>query len=290
MTYRDERDALRGRIHGLEQDLDEARRSQNADAEKRARVQQIEGRMREAERDLKGLRDELVALRGPAPPQQRSNALPLIVAGFAVVGVAFGGVLAYFLTSAPRPVVTVATAPVEPPAVVTAPVPSPEPPPPEKIVPPPAPARQVAARWEGKVIRANGMALGPGAPCVVDATLESTGEKARVEALTVTCGGRAVYRSTDQLEGMSMNGSGLGEEPGKAEGTFTYAVRYSDTGSRAGPRTQASLDSTQGMGAAWSDVVPMFRVEFKLPALSAPVRGERLMAPPPAKDPFEKRF
>jgi hypothetical protein len=84
-----------------------------------------------------------------------------------------------------------------------------------------------------------------------------------------------------------MHGGGFGEEPGKEAGTHTYAVRYSDTGARSGPRTQISLDSTQSQGAVWSDVVPIFRVEFKLPTFSAPVRGDRLLPPAPAQAPAE---
>jgi len=41
MNYRDERDALRGRIEGLEQDLQNARRIQQDDAGKRPPVEQI---------------------------------------------------------------------------------------------------------------------------------------------------------------------------------------------------------------------------------------------------------
>ncbi|MDC3984228.1 hypothetical protein [Polyangium jinanense] len=283
MTYRDERDALRGRIQGLEQDLDEARRSQQTAEEKRARIEQIEGRMREAEQDLQALRSELASLRGAPPPNKRARVLPFLIGGTFTL-FALGGAFLAIVYKAPPPRPHERIAP--PPAVVTAPAPPGEPPGTEAPpAPPPAPARQVAARWKGKVTRANGLPFGAGAACDVDSTLEGNGEKGSVVDLSVTCGGRPVYRSTDQLEGMSMNGYGLGEQPGKEAGTFTYAVRYSDTGTRSGPRTQISLDSTQGQGAVWSDVVPIFRVEFQLPTFSAPVRGERLLSPAPAKEP-----
>jgi hypothetical protein len=87
-----------------------------------------------------------------------------------------------------------------------------------------------------------------------------------------------VYRSTDKLEGMSMNSAGFAELAGvgKDAGSLVYALKYTDTGSRAGPRTQVSIDTTHGVGAAWSDVMPSFRVDFKVPETSAPVKGERL--------------
>ena len=285
MTYRDERDALRGRIQGLEQDLDDARRSQKTDEEKRARIEQIEGRMREAEQDLKAAREELAKLRPAPPAQRRSPVAPFVVGIGALVSITAGAV-AFLVARAPAPshVVVVAPAPVEPPTAVTAPVPAPEPSPAEAEPQPPEQGRFLAARWQGKVVRATGYDMKPGAPCDVDATLENKAGKPRVAELSVMCGGRHVYRSTDKLEGMSMYGSGFAEEPGKEAGTFTYAMRYSDTGARSGPRTQISLDSTQGQGAVWSDVVPIFRVEFKLPTLSAPVRGDRLLPPAPAKD------
>ncbi|MDI1477670.1 hypothetical protein [Polyangium sp. y55x31] len=283
MTYRDERDALRGRIEGLEQDLQDARRSQQTAEEKRARIEQIEGRMREAEQDLQALRSELAALRGAPPKKKSSLVVPVLIGSTALLAMT-GSVVLFVVDAPPRP-----HEPVALPAVVNAPVPPGEPPrtdPPP--APPPAPARQVAARWEGKVTRANGLPFGAGAACVVDSTLEGNGEKGSVVDLSVTCGGRPVYRSTDELEGMSMNGFGLGERPGKDAGTFTYAVKYSDTGARSGARTQVSLDSSQGQGAVWSDVVPIFRVEFTLPTFSAPVRGERLLAPAPAQEPAQK--
>ncbi|MRG91883.1 hypothetical protein [Polyangium spumosum] len=280
MTYRDERDALRGRIQGLEQDLDEARRSQQTAEEKRARIAQIEGRMREAEVDLKAMRSELAALRGAPPPRKNSPVLFFVLAGgVAALGAAVSVV--YLVASPPPPPARVV---VEPPIAdgtiiddERAPVP------PKKTEAPPAPARSVAARWEGKVVRATGIALAPGASCAVDATLEMKNEKSRVAKLLVTCGGRPVYRSTDTLEGTSMYSSGFAEQPGKEAGTFTYAMRYSDIGARSGPRTQISLDSTQGQAAVWSEVVPIFRVEFKLPAESAAVRGERLLPPAAAE-------
>lgn len=285
MTYRDERDALRERVENLEEDLGEAERKlaeHKASEDKRARVEQIEQRMNEARRELDVLARELAAVRGdkPAPPRS-NNARIVAVVGASVGMLVAGAVVAFVAASRPAPVrvahddgsrqAATVEAPVPP---VPAPEPAPQPEPPR---PPPAPTREVTATWTGKVTRASGLPIGPGGKCVIEAQLSGDGQKARVEELEVQCGGRSVYRSTDKLEGMSMNGAGLAEVAGKEPGTFAYAVRYTDTGSRAGPRTQISLDTTQGAGAAWSEVVPIFRVEFSVPAESAPVKGERLL-------------
>lgn len=280
MNYRDERDALRGRIEGLEQDLEDARRMQQDDAAKRARIEQIEARMRESEENLRAMRAELVAL-GASPQPKKKNLVPVFI-GMSVAFLA-AAMAAVFVARAPAP---------PPPPVLRSPQIVPAEPIPE-IAPlpeiptddplplkPPAPARQVKAQWVGKVTRIQGLAGGPGAPCIVDATLESGGNDGRVSELSVQCSGKVVYQSTDKLEGMAMTGYRLREEPGKDAETQVYAVSYSDTGARSGPRTQVSLDTGHGQGAVWSEVVPIFRVEFSVPTLSAPVKGEALL---PAK-------
>ncbi|MBK9262496.1 MAG: hypothetical protein IPM54_22165 [Polyangiaceae bacterium] len=276
MTYRNERDALRGRIQGLEQDLQDARRSQQDDEAKRARIAQIEARMREAEGNLRMMRTELESLGGASRPKNSSRVALVVAAAVVLLGAGMASVL---IVSKPvmRPVNTPPNRVVEAPAVPIAEVPVPKAEPQPVPAQPEVPARRVDVQWNGKVTRANGLGAGSGAPCVVSATLESKGEKPRIPSLSVQCGGKPVYRSSDKLEGMSMSSSGFAEEPGKEAGTFAYAIKYSDTGARSGPRTQLSLDTTQGQGVVWSDVVPIFRVEFSVPALSAPVRGERLM-------------
>lgn len=280
MNYRDERDALRGRIEGLEQDLQEARQEQLDDAAKRERIEQIEARMRETEATMQAMRTELSALGGPpkAPRQNNKN-----VALFAGMGVTFlvAAVAAVFLVGAPAP---------PPPPVISGPhddttqaVP-PIPPVPEipatEAEQPPTPARQVNATWTGKITKVTGLAAAPGAPCIVDATLENAGAKQRVAHLSVKCADKVVFDSSDKLEGMSMNSAGMAEAPGKEAGTFAYAVGYTDQGTRNGPRTQITLDTTHGQGIVWSDAIPVFRVEFSVPELSAPVKGEALL---PAK-------
>jgi hypothetical protein len=281
MNYRDERDALRGRIDGLEEDLQDARRLQQDDAAKRARVEQIEARMRETEDNLRAMRAELGALGVASAPKKKSTPL-FIVLGASFLLAAIGAVLgAFLLVGVPQPVSVQAQSVPRTPAVEPTAIPAPIPEvPTDEPLKPPAAARQVKAQWVGKATRIQGLAGGPGAPCIIDATLESGGDKPRVAKLSVKCSDKIVYDSSDKLEGMSMNGYGMAEEPGKEAATFAYAVSYNDTGARSGPRTQVSIDTTHGQGVAWSEVVPVFRVEFSVPTLSAPVKGEALI---PAK-------
>lgn len=274
MNYRDERDALRGRIEGLEQDLHDARRVQQDDAAKRARIEQIEARMRETEANLRAMRSELVALG--AKPQPKKNLVPVFIGMGAAVLVTAMAAVFFVRAPAPPPPPILRVPPVVEPAQVAAPLPEI---PTDDPLPlkPPAPPRQTKAQWIGKVTRIQGLAGGPGAPCIVDATLEGGDNDGRVSELSVKCSGKFVYQSTDKLEGMSMLGYGMAEEPGKEAGTHAYAVKYSDTGARSGPRTQISLDTTHGQGAVWSEVVPIFRVEFSVPTLSTAVKGEALL-------------
>jgi len=282
MAYRDERDALRERVQSLEQNLGEAQKELSdarANEHKQARVEEIERRMREAERDLRMLSAELAAVRGVTPRPQGNKGTLVFVAAGAVLGLAPVAATAAFLLigrPAPTPPPRVVQQPEEP-AVVNAPVP-PTPEPPAPIPPPPTAKRQVTASWKGKVTRATGLGIAPGAACEITAKLEGNGQDGKVTALDVLCGGKPLYRSSDRLEGMSMNSAGFAEIAGKEAGTLVYAIKYTDTGSRAGPRTQASLDTTQSVGAAWSEVVPAFRVDFSVAQESAPVRGERLTA------------
>ncbi len=270
MNYRDERDALRGRVEGLEQELEDARRSQMDDAAKQARIAQIEARMRETEANMNVMRRELGALRGNPPAKK--NLMPLWI-GIAMV---FVGALmsAFLLVRAPAPPPPI----INVPTVVTAvPVPPPIPAIPEETAKPAVPVRKTIAQWTGRILRSNAAGLAPGAACLIDASLESEGDKQRVSQLTVKCADKVIYNSSDKLEGMSMMGSGMAELPGKKQGTFEYSVSFNDTGARAGGRTQVSLDTTHKEGSVWSEVVPMFRVDFSVAERSAPVQGEPLV-------------
>ena len=74
MDYRNERDALRGRVENLEQELAEAREAlaQGGDAERARRIAELEREVVENRAVLVRMGLELEALRGPAV-----NAAPL---------------------------------------------------------------------------------------------------------------------------------------------------------------------------------------------------------------------
>lgn len=288
MNYRDDRDALRGRIEGLEQDLEQARRAQETEEAKRARIHQVEARMRETEENLRVMQAELEAL-GAAPPQKQQklankSAGPLIVA---MVTLFFAAVSAAFFV-ARKPAHS--NAPVNPsptftPAFTSAPIPEI---PADDPLKPPAATRQVKAQWDGKITRMQSFGGVPGSPCVVTAMLENHEGDGRVAELSVFCNGKPIYQSTDQLSGVSSTGYAIGEGPGKSAGTFAYVLNYSDIGARSGPRTQVSIDTTHGQGVVWSDIVPVFRVEFSVNKQSDSVKGEALL-PTKKNDPFEPR-
>ncbi len=281
MNYRDERDALRGRVDGLEQELEDARRAQIDDATKRARIEQIETRLRETEANMHAMRQELGALRGEERPKKNRTVLWISIAMVFV-----GAMMSSFvLVRAPAP---------PPPRVqnfptVAEPIPAPPPIPAIPTEDPfkaPKAVRQVKAQWTGKVTRVNGFTASPGSPCVIDATLETDGAKPRVAQLMVKCADKVVHDSSEKVEGMSMTSAGMAEVPGKQAGTYEYAVNYNDTGARAGGRTQISLNTTHQQGSVWSEVVPIFRIDFSVSERSVPIQGEPLL---PKKDYLEER-
>ncbi|WP_437608965.1 hypothetical protein WMF20_48935 [Sorangium sp. So ce834] len=281
MRYRDERDALRGRVDSLEEQLAAAKKEleEQRDDGRAARVEQLERQMDEARRVLDELGRELDAVRGRP---RRSLAVPILATlaglGFCamVAGYAMTRPESYAIQGPPRPA---AAPPPEPAPVPPPPEPAPAPPaPPEPAAPPPEePSRTATATWRATVARATGLPLAAGAPCTVEAELASSGDSIHVPALEIVCGGKPIYRSSDSLNGMSMFSSGVEEDSGAAPGTYVYALSYQDKGSRAGERAEVSIDSIRKAGAVWRDSAPAYRVELTLPYQSAPVKGEPLL-------------
>ncbi|WP_437278641.1 hypothetical protein WME90_46775 [Sorangium sp. So ce375] len=280
MQYRDERDALRGRVDSLEEELAAARKQldEHRDGDRAARVEQLERQMAEARRVLDQLGRELDAVRGRP---RRSSAAPLLAM---MAGLGLCAMVASYLLARPgREMMAVVQQPAAPPPPLplpAEPAPAPEPAPalPEPATPAPeAPSRTATATWNAAVTRATGLPLAAGAACTVEAELASSGGDIRVPALQVVCGGKPIYRSSDPLNGMSMFSSGVEEDSGTAAGTYAYAISYEDKGSRAGDRAEVSLDSVRRTGAVWRDSAPAYRVEFMLAYQSLPVAGEPLL-------------
>ncbi|WP_437855912.1 hypothetical protein [Sorangium sp. So ce363] len=280
MHYRDERDALRGRVDSLEEQLAAARKEleEHRDVDRAARVEQIERQMAEARRVLDQLGRELDAVRGRP---KRSSAVPLLVT---MAGVGLCAMIASYLLARPaRETMAIVQQPALPPPApplpeLPAPVPEPAQAPPEPAAPArEAPSRTATATWRATVTRATGLPLAAGAACTVEAELASSGDDIRVPALRVLCGGKPIYRSSDPLNGMSMFSSGVEEDSGPEPGTYAYALSYQDKGSRAGERAEVSLDSIRKAGAVWRDSAPAYRVELMLAYQSLPVAGEALL-------------
>src|SRR5262245_14625436 len=113
MGYRDERDALRGRVGNLEQELQAAKREldeRREEGDQEEKVKQLERQMAEARRHLDRIGEELAAVRG-APP--RPNRAPLLLAlGMAAVLVPIVVVILLVPKDAPAPVAPPKAAPV----------------------------------------------------------------------------------------------------------------------------------------------------------------------------------
>lgn len=267
MDYRDERDALRGRVENLEQELGDAKRelAEQRGDDRKARIARVEQQMAEAQRLLEGLGTELAALKG-APAKRPSPATPIVVALALVVTGA--GMAGFLLARAPAPAAVAVEAPVK-----HVEQDKPASPAPEK---PAGAGRRVHAVWTGEVTKATGSAPPQGAACTVEATLRSANGSISAVDLTVSCGGSTLYRSTDKLEGMSMNGSQGEERAGAEAGSVVYALAYDDKGTRSGARNEVSLDTNAGVGSVWRTSVPAFHVDFSVAKQSAPVKGEAL--------------
>ena len=282
MNYRDERNALRGRVDNLEQELQVAKKEleeRRDEGEQEERVKQMEREMADARRQLDRLGAELAKVRGDEP---RTSKAPLVV-GIVVVAVFLLGGLGFALRSRdPAPVIAAPPPPIVTPVVAPTPEP-PKPAPPQETRPaapepePAAPAPTATAQWSGKVTRATGAGVPVGATCSVTATLASSDTRVKVSNLDVTCAGKPLYRSSDPLEGMSQYGSSVEEDSGAKPQTYHYALTYQDKGPRSGKRTEVSIDTIRKVAAVWTDSLPAFRVEFSLPYQSEPVAGDPLL-------------
>ncbi|KYF67607.1 hypothetical protein BE11_09680, partial [Sorangium cellulosum] len=102
MRYRDERDALRGRVDSLEEQLAAARKQldDHRDDDRAARVEQLERQMADARRVLDQLGRELDAVRGRP---RRSLFAPVLamIAGLGICGAVLGHVLLRPASEAP---------------------------------------------------------------------------------------------------------------------------------------------------------------------------------------------
>jgi hypothetical protein len=145
---------------------------------------------------------------------------------------------------------------------------------------PPALAGHVELAFHGKVTAARGVALSPGTTCSLTATASSPrGDSPKVDDLKIACGGQVVYDASASLNGTSMTSYGVGEQPSPERASaFRYALSYSDVGARTGNRAQVTLATQHRTAVAFSETVPIYRVEIAVDALSAERQGLPLLA------------
>jgi hypothetical protein len=277
MGYREERDALRARAEGLEQELGQARdeltRAQEAlqNAQQTTpweRIEQLERDLTAAQQALRDIRAQMATTERPPPRPNATAAIVAAMVTFVLVGAATA---AFFLVRRPSTVIVEAPVPPRPrpapPAleVQTGAVPAPTPPPPLH--------RLFPARWTGSVASAAGAALKQADACTVEATVMSAGEELSVNAVEVRCGDQTLYRSSDELNGISMTSSAVTAETTPSSDGTAYTLRYDDMGDRTGARSQISLSTADRQARIWRTTVPAFDVRLKLDRLSSTAAG-----------------
>lgn len=257
-VYRDEREVLRDEVRSLRHDLE------------RAQVDQR--RLVELEQELAVTRRRLTAFESESFRRIR----PGVSATFVVAAVALGvlvvaGTASFVLLrrsarppSVTTPVETASAARKSTPEGDTTAVPPPMPPPERPAAHP---------RWRATVVKVAGLPIVVGSACSIEAALtENHDEKPAIDVngVIVRCGTTVIYDAQGKLEGSANRRWGAEQHPGEKGGTWTYALVYSDVGSRGPTRNQVMLDSTKELGKVWSDNLPEFRVDLALLPKSEP--------------------
>ncbi|HEU4538228.1 MAG TPA: serine/threonine-protein kinase [Polyangiaceae bacterium] len=165
---------------------------------------------------------------------------------------------------------------------------SPAAPPEPSAEPPAAPAAGAATAgeavtivWRGKVSGSNGRG-GPlrGAPCVLRVDVKAQNERLEASDVRLLCGGKKLYDSSDELNGMSSTSYAVTEVAvPRKDGAFRYALRYLDQGPRTGERNQISLDTRAREATVVKETPPAFRTLVRLEELSDEREGPRLVPP-----------
>jgi hypothetical protein len=133
--------------------------------------------------------------------------------------------------------------------------------------------RNAHAPWSARVTRATGSGPPPGTACTIDAKLEGGSAQWSLADLTVRCGGRTLYHATDQLEGQASMREELTQQKARDAMRAVFVLVYDDIGTRIGARNEVSINSAELIGAVWRTSVPAFHVDFRMSKLSAPVTG-----------------
>jgi hypothetical protein len=271
--YRDEREVLRDEVMQLRRELEQSK----TDRERLAKLEQL---LEIANREVNALRGQF---GGPSMRRPGPNAMMIAIVAVVLFAAMSAG---FFLTARSRSSVsttapqaqTQTAATVEP--VATTPTPAPVAVPtaaPVAPMPPPVaakPAKSAHAVWHATITKSQGLALAAGTACTVDATVSSDSSGMGVDDLVLTCGGKKLYDTNDELEGMSSNDSDAKQYNGEKPGSWTYGMAYSDVGARGPSKNQIAIDSIKQIGKVWSDNLPDFRVDFSIKTKSDPVDVE----------------
>jgi hypothetical protein len=250
--YRDERDVLRDEVFALRREIEQARADQD--------------RLVVAEKELAMARLELARLVRPKPERGGAPVVVGVAVALLLVGVA--GVLT--LRASPRrsPIAAPVQAPVEAPtavatvtaAVVTA----------TATEPPKVPPRTARVHWRATVTKVQGVGVGVGSPCTIDAMVVADPEGMHADDVVVKCGAHVLYDASCELEGTSSSGSDAEQRGGTKPGTWSYGFAFSDVGTRGPSCNQVMLDSSKKLGKVWSENLPEFRVDLAVAPNSDP--------------------
>lgn len=202
----------------------------------------------------------------PAPPVALFVSLAtglLVVAGGAAALLTLRGASRQPLAGAPVAPVTAVkpAATVKPPTAAPAPAPAPT----------PEPVTPVSLAW-----KARPTSPGQAGPCELRLDGGVKGDQLVNPAVVARCGKDDVlYDSKAQLNGTSMLGWDLIETPVSGKpGTFSYALQYSDVGTRVGARAQATIDTARRQAVLFRETVPIYRVTLDVDPASASRTGE----------------
>ena len=116
--------------------------------------------------------------------------------------------------------------------------------------------------------------LAAGSQCAIEGNVVADANGMEVDDVVVKCGARVLFDDTAALEGMSNTDSDAKQFDGEKKGTWSYAIVYSDVGTRGPSRNQIMVDSAKQLGKVWSDNLPDFRVDFAIKEKSDPTNVE----------------
>jgi hypothetical protein len=262
VNYRDDREALRGEVDNLQQELAAARADQE-------RLRQIEQRLEAAKREIHALEAEVGKQQRKTGPRGALIVLSMALAGIVVAAGAAAFLLVQSPAKPPLPLAPMATAlPIMPGIAMPTPVPRPAE---TATEPSAASSREVQLKWSATVTKSNAAGVPAGSTCQIGARGVPDSSGMHVVDVKVTCGAQTIYDQASRLNGTSQIDSDAKQRPGPRPKTWVYDLIFSDVGTRSATRNQAQLDASLKLGKVWSENLPEFRVDLAITSGSDPV-------------------